>query len=424
MRNLTRHRGRTLIVGLGIAVGMTAAVIQSGLVSGIHRQMIDHLVVAQLGHVSISPAPGDATPASSASASSASASSESASSESAAAAVPLIRDPAPIEAAIRQALPGAGVAPGLSALGMAFGETAGTARVALWGIEPHKDMALVNGLHARMGGDPAALVAGSVYLGSALAERLEVTRGDLLTLSVLDPAGDVEAMDFEVAATLEPGAPWQNYFVYLPLGELQALMGIGDAVERLKVHLEVGVPGAESAAERLRPLLAAAHPGHRVQTYREGGRLFMGIITATRIHAGVVEIVLLIAIALGVAAAQTLAVHERRREIGTMAALGTSRAMIRRVFLAEGAVLALTAGAAGTLVGLTATWWLAETGIAMDAEAFQWMIGGRRLIPRVDPGAVAVAMVELVVAVMLATSIPAARASRLLPVEALRGGQG
>ncbi len=414
VRNLVRHRSRTLIVGLGVAVGMTAAVIQSGLVSGIRRQMIDHLVVAQLGHVSISPAPGDATPAPG----------DPASSDSATAAVPLIRDPAPIEAAIRQALPGAGVAPGLSALGMAFGGTGGTARVALWGIEPHKDMALVNGLHAQMAGDPATLAAGTVYLGSALAERLEVARGDLLTLSVLDPAGDIEAMDFEVAAVLEPGAPWQNYFVYLPLGELQALLGIGDAVERLKVHLKAGVPGAESAAERLRPLLAAAHPGHRVQTYREGGRLFMGIITATRIQAGAVEFVLLVAIALSVAAAQTLAVHERRREIGTMAALGTSRAMIRRVFLVEGAVLALTAGAAGTLVGLAATWLLAETGVAMDAEAFQWLIGGRRLVPRVDPGAVAVAMAELVVAVMLATSIPAARASRLLPVEALRGGQG
>ncbi len=107
-----------------------------------------------------------------------------------------------------------------------------------------------------------------------------------------------------------------------------------------------------------------------------------------------------------------------------MAALGTSRAVIRSVFLVEGVVLALAAGAVGTLVGLATTWVLARTGIGMDVEAFQWMIGGRRLVPRVDPTAVALAISELVVVVLLATLFPAVRASRLPPVEALRGGQG
>ncbi len=402
VRNLARHRSRTLIVGLGVAVGMAAAVIQSGLVAGIRWQMIDHLVVAQFGHVSISPAGTDP----------------------AAASDPLIADPALIAEVIRKALPSAEVAPGLSALGMAFGEAAGTARVALWGVDPHQDTVLMNRLHGRIVGDPVSLAAGNVYLGSALAERLEVGRGELLTLSVLDPAGDIEAMDFEVAAILEPGAPWANYFAYLPLGDLQELMGIGEAVELLKIHLAAGLSGAEVAVDRLRSLLRDTAPGSRVQSYRQSGRLFMGIITAVRIQAGLVEIVLLIAVALGVAGAQILAIHERRREVGTMAALGTSRAVIRTVFLVEGVVLALAAGAVGTLVGLAATSVLAKTGIGMDAEAFQWMIGDRRLVPRVDPMAIALAMGELVAAVMLATLFPAMRASRLLPVEALRGGPG
>ena len=402
VRNLARHRGRTLIVGLGVAVGMTAAVIQSGMVAGIRRQMIDHLVVARFGHVSIAAADSDSETASEA----------------------LIADPAPLERAIREALPGAVVAPGLSTLGMAFGATAGTSRVALWGVDPNKDPALLGGLRRRVAGDPAPFAAGRAYLGSALAARLEVDRDDLLTLSVLDSGGNLEAADFEVAAVLEPGAPWQNYFVYLPLDDLQRLMGVGDAVGSLKVQLATGPSGAEAAVDRLLPVVAAAAPGSRVQTYREGGKLFMGIITATRIQAGMVEIVLLIAVALGVAGAQILAIHERRREIGTMAALGTPRAAIRKMFLVEGAVLALAAGAAGTLAGLTVTWLLARTGIGMDAEAFQWMIGGRRLIPRVDPMAIVLALGELVAAVIVATMFPAARASRLLPVEALRGGPG
>ncbi len=405
VRNLARHRGRSLIVGLGVAVGMTAAVIQSGLVGGIRRQMIDHLVVARFGHLSIAPAETEAAPG------------------TGGGSLPMIDDPAPIEAAIREALPGAVVAPGLSALGMAFGEVAGTARVALWGIDTGKDTALAEDLRGRIAGGEAALAAGTAYLGAALAERLEVDRDAAVTLSVLDPEGNIEAMDFAVAAVLEPGAPWQDYFVYLDLGDLQRLMGVGDSVALLKVHLAAGPGAAEAAAARLRPALAGAHET-LVRTYEKSGRLFMGIITATRIQAGLVEVVLLLAVALGVAGAQILAVHERRREIGTMAALGTSRALIRRVFLVEALVLALAAGAAGILAGLAITWLLARTGITLEAEAFRWMIGGTRLVPRVEPAAIAVALGELVLAVMAATLFPAARAARLLPVEAMRGGQG
>ncbi len=61
IRNLRRHGRRVLIMGLGIAVGVAAAVVHRGLVAGIRSQMIDHLVVAQYGHVAILP-PLDAGP--------------------------------------------------------------------------------------------------------------------------------------------------------------------------------------------------------------------------------------------------------------------------------------------------------------------------------------------------------------------------
>jgi putative ABC transport system permease protein len=394
IRNLLRHTRRTLIIGLGVAIGVSAAVVHRGLVAGVREQMVDQLVVSQYGHVAISPLPGET----------------------------LLRDPDPIEEAVRRALPDATLAPSLSALGMAFGERAGTARIALWGIVPESEPTLMAGLRDRMAGTPAPFDAGSVYLGAALAERLEVERGDLVTLSVFGPDGSLDAMDFEVAVILKRGAPWQDYFVYLVLDDLQSLMGVGNAISLLKLHLETGTRGAAAIAERLVPVLVQTGRPARVQTYLETGQLYMGIIKASRIQARLIEIVLLVAVALSVAGAQILAVHERRREIGTMTALGTSRTLVQAVFLAEGAVLALLAGAAGAIVGVVATLLLGRTGFGMNVEAFQWMVGGPRLIPRVDPIGVLWTLAELVVIVTLSGLFPAARAARVPPIEALRGG--
>jgi putative ABC transport system permease protein len=157
-------------------------------------------------------------------------------------------------------------------------------------------------------------------------------------------------------------------------------------------------------------------------TYRQAGRLYMSILTASRIQAWMIDIVLLVAVAFAVAGAQILAVHERRREFGTMTALGTSRALVRGMVLSEGALLSLACGAAGALAGVLVTLALSRSGLGLDAAAFAWMVGGPRVVPRVDWTAMAAMFVELLVVVSLAGIYPAARAARLLPVEALEGG--
>jgi len=399
IRNLRRHGRRALIIGLGIAVGVAAAVVHRGLVAGIRSQMIDHLVVAQYGHVAILP-PLDAGP------------------EGGEKFRRFLEDPDPIVELIRRELPRATVAPSLSTLGMAFGEQASTARIALWGIDAQQGAELLQTLLHRAGGD-ATLRRGSVFLGASLARRLEVQRGDPVTLSVLDPHGDFDAVDYQVASVLERGAPWQDYFVYLVLEDLQEMMGAPDTVTMLKLYLPGGLRQADAAVAQLRPTLP---DGIQVGTYRETGELYMGIIAASRVQAMMIDIVLLLAVAFAVAGAQILSVHERQREFGTMTALGTSRSVIRTMVLSEGALLSLVAGGVGAVLGAAVTLALGGSGVGMDAEAFAWMVGGPRVLPRVDVAAMGWTLLQLVVVVTLSGLYPAARAARLLPVEALSGG--
>jgi len=108
--------------------------------------------------------------------------------------------------------------------------------------------------------------------------------------------------------------------------------------------------------------------------------------------------------AIGVANIMVISVLERRSEIGLRRALGATRGQIRAQFLAEAILLSLAGGAAGVIAGAAAT--------AAYAHAKGWAI----VIP---PDAWAGGLAAAVVIGALAGLLPAIRAARLSPTQAL-----
>jgi putative ABC transport system permease protein len=108
--------------------------------------------------------------------------------------------------------------------------------------------------------------------------------------------------------------------------------------------------------------------------------------------------------AVGVANIMIIAVLERRPEIGLRRALGATKGQIRAQFLAEAILLALAGGAAGDLAGAAAT--------AVYAHAKGWAI----VIP---PDAWAGGLGAALLIGALAGLLPAIRAARLSPTQAL-----
>jgi putative ABC transport system permease protein len=116
-------------------------------------------------------------------------------------------------------------------------------------------------------------------------------------------------------------------------------------------------------------------------------------------------VVALIVGAVGVANIMIISVLERRSEIGLRRALGATKYQIRTQFLAESIMLAVIGGAVGVLAGAAAT--------AVYAGSKGWAI----VIP-VEAWAGGIASATLIGAV--AGLMPAVRASRMPPTEALR----
>jgi putative ABC transport system permease protein len=100
-----------------------------------------------------------------------------------------------------------------------------------------------------------------------------------------------------------------------------------------------------------------------------------------------------------------ISVLERRSEIGLRRALGATRAHIRIQFLAEAVLLAMLGGAVGVLLGAIST--------AVYATTRHWTI----VIPAVAWGGGFAAALAIGA---IAGLIPALRAARLSPTDALR----
>jgi len=164
----------------------------------------------------------------------------------------------------------------------------------------------------------------------------------------------------------------------------------------------------EAFAETLRKLVRAAHPDLAIDNIRSMDTRVAESLIARRspaLLAGIFAGVALLLAAIGTYGVLSYAVAQRTREIGIRMALGAQRKQIGAQFLSLGLRLLL----AGTILGLIGAWW---AGRAMQSVLFD--------VPVLPIATLAGAALVMGAVSLVACLIPARRASRVDPVEALR----
>jgi putative ABC transport system permease protein len=238
-------------------------------------------------------------------------------------------------------------------------------------------------------------------LGAAAAQRLGFDRiwpgmriwvgGQwFYVVGILNPA----ALDPEIDSSVLVGFPAAEHYlgfdghpseIYVRTQNTQAATIRVDSL--LAAQADPENPNQPSVAQPSAALTAAADTAGAFDT------LFLGL-----------GAVALLVGAVGVANIMVISVLERRQEIGLRRALGATRGQIRTQFLAEAILLALAGGAVGVLAGAIST--------AVYAHAKGWAI----VIP---PEAWAGGLAAAILIGAAAGLLPAIRASRLSPTQAL-----
>jgi predicted permease len=164
----------------------------------------------------------------------------------------------------------------------------------------------------------------------------------------------------------------------------------------------------EAFAETLRKLVRAAHPDLAFANVRSMETRIEESLIARRspaLLAGIFAGVALLLAGIGTYGVLSYAVAQRRREIGIRMALGAQRSQIGTQFLSLGLRLL----AAGTILGLIGAWW---AGRAMQSVLFD--------VPTLHLATLFGTALVMTAVSLFACLIPARRATKVNPMEALR----
>ena len=250
-----------------------------------------------------------------------------------------------------------------------------------------------------------------VVIGSQVAHNFAATVGSTLT---------IRGRQFVVAGVLETTFTGPDSFVFMPFPTAEQLLVESEPLLR-RMALIPGssvLPVATAAAvlwrqgedpEALAARIRAQVPGVAALSPVEAGQQIDRALVFLRALVLSSAVVALLVAALAVANTMVTAVVERRREIGLRRVIGATRGQVVRLLVAEAAALGTLGAVVGTIVGAAVAFVLNVVTERLGAPVFL-----------VTPRLVMAAMAMPAALAALAGFLPARRAVRLAPAEALR----
>lgn len=249
-----------------------------------------------------------------------------------------------------------------------------------------------------------------VLLGSGVATRLGAHVGDRLVVGT--PLGD--RLTLQVVGVFEAEIPpVDNSRVYVSLRNAQTLFGKPDVVGRIDVRLadETRAPDVAARVERLF--------GYDAESWQEANQNFLSLfVQQNTIISFVVGAILLVG-GFGILAIQIMIVLQKTRDIAILRSVGFTRRDVLGIFLVQGALIALAGGILGDLLGHQVLVLLG--GLRTKQEG---LVKSETFLVYDDPRFYAVGLGFALAVGLLASFLPAHRASRVEPVDVLRGQIG
>lgn len=252
-------------------------------------------------------------------------------------------------------------------------------------------------------------------MSTGLAEVLGIKAGETVTLLTSTLGGQTNALDFAVHGTWNTGNAGSNdKSLLLTLPYAQSLLDTQGAARLVLLYRDGSDAGALRTA--LLPRLRAAGLDVEIRTWEEQSAFYRQVRNLfDLIFLFLFSIVFIVAL-MSIVNTLSMSVMERVREIGTLRALGATRAGIVRLFAVEGGVL----GALGCVVGVALT---GLTTLAVNGAGIRYVPPSSSApVPLTVgwlPPMLLLSLAALSVVAMAAAFWPARHAARIEIVDAL-----
>ena len=396
-RDLGRNRRRSFFSALALGIGLALLLLMATVIQGEMRSPIDMSIQLQSGDLQVRSVNYDPD-------------------KNSLTWEDLVENPEQVASQIASLAPVKAAAPRLFASGIVSvaDETAG---VSILGIDPASEASAPYRDGLVSGDYLTAEDREGVLIGRKLADILGLSTGDTISVMANTSNGDVDEQIFTIRGLFATGSPYYDQTtLIMPISKAQAITQTENHASTIFVLL--------TDREMTEPVVAALKSDKlEVVTWRTMNEL---ITQVEQMSSGFMIVIYLIV--LGITATVivntlVMAVFERTREIGILAAIGMRGSRIMAMFFAESTLLALGGILIGLVLGGIMVAYATYVGFYIGDFGIEGLLIGDRIYAYLTlTDAVALIITAFVVS-LLAALYPALLASRMEPVTALHSGE-
>jgi putative ABC transport system permease protein len=316
-------------------------------------------------------------------------------------------------------------------LGALFSNFTETTSVRINGIDPDREIAttpLMPGRVIEANKQGVLLNPGEILIPTLLARGMNVKVGDTVVLVATNREGSVNGKTFIVRGIMEAVSGPSGRDGYIRIEDARTLLRMTQAeVSEIAIRLKNPERLDQVYATLSRELTGDGATDNKASGGKKGGggglevhtwaalSPFSNIANMIELLTLFIKIMLVSIVLISILNVMVMAVYERIREIGTIAAIGTPPRRILSLFLTEGLLLGLGGAALGTAISIVAIYALNVWKITFNFGMQQGLV----LSPAISVRDVGIIAGLVVLMALLASFQPAWKASRMDPVAAL-----
>jgi putative ABC transport system permease protein len=402
VRNLMRYKRRTLLTTSLVAIGVVFVLVFISVSGSFKGMMIGQITDSFLGHIQIHKKGYVASIDS----------------------LPLTMNLEPkalakIEKAISQT-------PGIEAyskrikFGGMFSNFVETTNVRLNGVYPEDEINTVPLFLSRIREGEKNIKIGEILIPELLAKGMKVKVGDTVVVIATNRDGSVNGKQFQVGGVLESVSGPGGRDGYIHIDDAAEILRM-DTPEISEIAIRLkdfdGLHGVFGGlTDKLgNELNKQGKPAFEVHTWEKLSP-FYNIARMIDVMTFFIKLMLIAIVLVSIMNVMVMAVYERIREIGTIAAIGTLPGKIVAMFLIEGLSLGLFGAAVGDILGVAIIYILNAAKLTFDFGRQKGLV----LSPSISLQDIFAISIIVIIISVLASLQPAYKASRMNPIDALR----
>ncbi len=249
---------------------------------------------------------------------------------------------------------------------------------------------------------------GEIIIGKGLEDELDVNLGEEIT--IFTPDRTVETL--KVVGVFDLGvASLNKNWLISTIGTAQSVGKLGDAVTSIEMQVSEVFRDDENASVISERLSTSAL---QVTNWKSQNEDLLSGLNGQSVSSIMIQVFVIIAVSLGIASVLAITVVQKSRQIGILKAMGLKDSTTSFVFLFQGLALGVVGAVVGIAFGILLIIMFSTFAVGTDGEPI--------IRISLSYGFVMLSALIAIGASTIAAMVPARRSSKLSPVEVIRNG--